>query len=63
MIATKAAVMAVNVTKSEIPAPQEIGNLRKAASKRVCGTVRYGRLHIEDGGETNGDVKNTGSKS
>jgi cytoskeletal protein CcmA (bactofilin family) len=24
---------------------------------RVSGTVRYGRLHIEDGGEINGDVK------
>jgi cytoskeletal protein CcmA (bactofilin family) len=30
---------------------------------RVSGTVRYGRLHIEDGGEINGDVKSLGTVS
>lgn len=29
---------------------------------RVSGTVRYGRLHIEDGGEINGDVKSLATK-
>lgn len=28
---------------------------------RVSGTVRYGKLHIEDGGEINGDVKSIAS--
>jgi|SwirhisoilCB3_FD_contig_61_3990166_length_712_multi_3_in_0_out_0_1 cytoskeletal protein CcmA (bactofilin family) len=28
----------------------------------VSGTVRYGKLHIEDGGELNGDVKSLASK-
>lgn len=39
-------------------------NLLIRASGRVTGTVRYGKLHIEDGGEINGDVKSlSGSKS
>jgi cytoskeletal protein CcmA (bactofilin family) len=29
---------------------------------RVNGTVRYGRLHIEDGGEISGDVKSLAAK-
>jgi cytoskeletal protein CcmA (bactofilin family) len=32
-------------------------NLLIRGTGRVSGTVRYGRLHIEDGGEINGDVK------
>lgn len=32
-------------------------NLLIRASGRVSGTVRYGRLHIEEGGEINGDLK------
>ena len=32
-------------------------NLLVRTTGRVSGTVRYGRLHIEDGGEINGDVK------
>jgi len=38
-------------------------NLLIRATGRVTGTVRYGRLHIEDGGEINGDVKSISSKS
>jgi cytoskeletal protein CcmA (bactofilin family) len=30
---------------------------------RVSGTVRYGRLHIEEGGEINGDIKSINSKT
>jgi cytoskeletal protein CcmA (bactofilin family) len=30
---------------------------------RVSGTVRYGRLHIEDGGEISGDVRSLAAKS
>jgi cytoskeletal protein CcmA (bactofilin family) len=36
-------------------------NLLIRASGRVTGTVRYGKLHIEDGGEINGDVKSLAS--
>jgi len=36
-------------------------NLLIRGSGRVSGTVRYGRLHIEDGGEINGDVKSIAS--
>ena len=32
-------------------------NLLVRATGRVSGTVRYGRLHIEDGGEINGEFK------
>jgi cytoskeletal protein CcmA (bactofilin family) len=32
-------------------------NLLVRATGRISGTVRYGRLHIEDGGEINGDFK------
>jgi cytoskeletal protein CcmA (bactofilin family) len=32
-------------------------NLLIRGTGRVSGTVRYGRLHIEDGGELNGDFK------
>lgn len=32
-------------------------NLLIRSTGRVTGTVRYGKLHIEDGGEINGDVK------
>jgi cytoskeletal protein CcmA (bactofilin family) len=32
-------------------------NLLIRSTGRVSGTVRYGKLHIEDGGEINGDVK------
>ena len=32
-------------------------NLLIRATGRVSGTVRYGRLHIEDGGEINGDLQ------
>lgn len=32
------------------------------ATGHVSGTVRYGKLHIEDGGEINGDVKSLASK-
>lgn len=38
-------------------------NLLIRATGRVTGTVRYGKLHIEDGGEINGDVKSLSSKS
>ena len=31
-------------------------NLLIRTTGRVSGTVRYGRLHIEDGGEINGDL-------
>jgi len=34
-------------------------NLLIHGTGRVSGTVRYGRLHIEDGGEINGDIKST----
>jgi cytoskeletal protein CcmA (bactofilin family) len=37
-------------------------NLLIRSTGRVTGTVRYGRLHIEDGGEINGDVKSISSK-
>src|SRR5580692_7722412 len=36
-------------------------NLLIRATGRVTGTVRYGKLHIEDGGEINGDVKSISS--
>src|SRR5579864_3616358 len=36
-------------------------NLLIRATGRVTGTVRYGKLHIEDGGEINGDVKSLAS--
>jgi len=36
-------------------------NLLIRSSGRVSGTVRYGKLHIEDGGEINGDVKSIAS--
>lgn len=36
-------------------------NLLIRGTGRVSGTVRYGKLHIEDGGEINGDVKSIGS--
>lgn len=32
-------------------------NLMIRGTGRVSGTVRYGRLHVEDGGEINGDFK------
>ena len=32
-------------------------NLLIRSTGRVSGTVRYGRLHIEDGGEINGDFQ------
>lgn len=32
-------------------------NLLIRGTGRVSGTIRYGRLHIEDGGEINGDIK------
>ncbi len=38
-------------------------NLLIRSTGRVTGTVRYGRLHIEDGGEINGDVKSISAKS
>jgi cytoskeletal protein CcmA (bactofilin family) len=38
-------------------------NLLIRGTGRVSGTVRYGRLHIEDGGEINGDVKSINDKS
>jgi cytoskeletal protein CcmA (bactofilin family) len=34
-------------------------NLLVRSTGRVSGTVRYGRLHIEDGGEINGDFKSS----
>lgn len=37
-------------------------NLLIRAAGRVTGTVRYGKLHIEDGGEINGDVKSLSNK-
>ena len=39
------------------------GNLLIRGSGRVSGTVRYGRLQIEDGGEINGDIKSLNSKA
>jgi cytoskeletal protein CcmA (bactofilin family) len=36
-------------------------NLLIRSTGRVSGTVRYGKLHIEDGGEINGDVKSIAS--
>ena len=36
-------------------------NLLIRSTGRVTGTVRYGKLHIEDGGEINGDVKSLAS--
>ncbi|HXE27585.1 MAG TPA: polymer-forming cytoskeletal protein [Stellaceae bacterium] len=36
-------------------------NLLIRSTGRVSGTVRYGKLHIEDGGEINGDVKSISS--
>ena len=36
-------------------------NLLIRATGRVSGTVRYGRLQIEDGGEINGDFKSAAS--
>lgn len=38
-------------------------NLLIRSTGRVTGTVRYGKLHIEDGGEINGDVKTLASKA
>lgn len=38
-------------------------NLLIRATGRVTGTVRYGKLHIEDGGEINGDVKSITAKA
>lgn len=38
-------------------------NLLIRNTGRVTGTVRYGKLHIEDGGEINGDVKSLSNKS
>ena len=38
-------------------------NLLIRSTGRVSGTVRYGKLHIEDGGEINGDVKSISSKT
>ncbi len=38
-------------------------NLLIRSTGHVSGTVRYGKLHIEDGGEINGDVKSLASKS
>jgi len=37
-------------------------NLLIRSTGHVSGTVRYGKLHIEDGGEINGDVKSLASK-
>ena len=37
-------------------------NLLIRSTGRVTGTVRYGKLHIEDGGEINGDVKSLATK-
>ncbi|HWE75924.1 MAG TPA: polymer-forming cytoskeletal protein [Stellaceae bacterium] len=36
-------------------------NLLIRSTGRVSGTVRYGKLHIEDGGEINGDIKSIAS--
>jgi cytoskeletal protein CcmA (bactofilin family) len=38
------------------------GNLLIRSTGQVSGTIRYGRLQIEEGGEINGDVKSLGSK-
>ncbi len=38
-------------------------NLLIRSTGHVSGTVRYGKLHIEDGGEINGDVKSLAAKS
>ena len=38
-------------------------NLLIRSTGRVTGTVRYGKLHIEDGGEINGDVKSLSTKA
>jgi cytoskeletal protein CcmA (bactofilin family) len=38
-------------------------NLLIRSTGHVSGTVRYGKLHIEDGGEINGDVKSLASKA
>ena len=37
-------------------------NLLIRSTGHVSGTVRYGKLHIEDGGEINGDVKSLTAK-
>lgn len=37
-------------------------NLLIRSTGHVSGTVRYGKLHIEDGGEINGDVKSLAGK-
>jgi cytoskeletal protein CcmA (bactofilin family) len=37
-------------------------NLLVRATGRVSGTVRYGRLHVEDGGEIDGDVRSVASQ-
>lgn len=53
---------AAEITSAEISGHYEGSltvreNLLIRGTGRVSGTVRYGRLHIEDGGEINGDVK------
>ncbi|MFI4988875.1 MAG: polymer-forming cytoskeletal protein, partial [Alphaproteobacteria bacterium] len=37
-------------------------NLLIHSTGHVSGTIRYGRLQIEQGGEINGDVKSLGNK-
>ncbi|HXQ66166.1 MAG TPA: polymer-forming cytoskeletal protein [Alphaproteobacteria bacterium] len=37
-------------------------NLLIHSTGQVSGTIRYGRLEIEEGGEINGDIKSLGSK-
>ena len=53
---------AAEITAAEISGQYEGSltvreNLLVRTTGRVSGTVHYGRLHIEDGGEINGDVK------
>ncbi|MGB6756847.1 MAG: polymer-forming cytoskeletal protein, partial [Xanthobacteraceae bacterium] len=53
---------AAEITAAEISGQYEGSltvreNLLVRTTGRVSGTVYYGRLHIEDGGEINGDVK------
>ena len=52
---------AAEITGAEISGRYEgsltVRNLLIKSTGRVSGTVRYGRLHIEDGGEINGDFK------
>ena len=38
-------------------------NLLIRSTGHVSGTVRYGKLHIEDGGEINGDVKSLAGRA